>query len=191
MVYEWTEAELAALRRYHAAKEISIARMAIALGKSKSSVVRKIRSLRFPLRVSPFVAQPQWTEEKLTELTKLAPTMLSCAEIGASLGFSRSAVGYKLKALGLARGKGRSGRRGSSTKAPNKPLPVSRARPTGPLKAKVFKDVGSSEPCCWPIGTPRTPSFRYCDEPSMRGRPYCEQHFAAGHRDVCLREEAA
>jgi GcrA cell cycle regulator len=35
---------------------------------------------------------------------------------------------------------------------------------------------GKVEPCCWPFGTPRTPSFRYCDEPSLPGKAYCDDH---------------
>jgi hypothetical protein len=27
--------------------------------------------------------------------------------------------------------------------------------------------------CRWPIGEPRTPSFRYCDAPALLGKPYC------------------
>ena len=29
--------------------------------------------------------------------------------------------------------------------------------------------------CCWPIGEPNTPSFRYCDAPAKRGS-YCAEH---------------
>ena len=30
--------------------------------------------------------------------------------------------------------------------------------------------------CCWPIGTPKTPEFRYCDAPTVKGKPYCLDH---------------
>lgn len=30
--------------------------------------------------------------------------------------------------------------------------------------------------CCWPIGTPRTPEFRFCAAPAVPGRPYCAEH---------------
>lgn len=35
---------------------------------------------------------------------------------------------------------------------------------------------GRSEPCCYPIGEPGTKEFRYCDEPSEPGKPYCYGH---------------
>jgi len=38
------------------------------------------------------------------------------------------------------------------------------------------------EPCTWPIGTPRTRSFRYCDAPSIYGKPYCPEHAAAAYQ---------
>lgn len=31
-------------------------------------------------------------------------------------------------------------------------------------------------PCCWPIGEPGTKAFRYCEDPSMAGKPYCDDH---------------
>lgn len=31
-------------------------------------------------------------------------------------------------------------------------------------------------PCCWPLGDPGTKSFRYCDERTQRGSPYCGEH---------------
>jgi hypothetical protein len=36
--------------------------------------------------------------------------------------------------------------------------------------------VTSNHPCCWPIGMPGTPAFRFCEAPALRGRPYCPEH---------------
>ena len=30
--------------------------------------------------------------------------------------------------------------------------------------------------CCWPIGEPGTPDFRFCDGPALTGKPYCAPH---------------
>lgn len=30
--------------------------------------------------------------------------------------------------------------------------------------------------CCWPIGEPRTPGFRFCDDAAEPGAPYCTEH---------------
>jgi len=32
------------------------------------------------------------------------------------------------------------------------------------------------QPCCWPVGEPGTPGFRYCDEHSVPDKPYCAAH---------------
>jgi hypothetical protein len=33
-----------------------------------------------------------------------------------------------------------------------------------------------SKPCCWPLGEPGTPGFRFCEAPGLPGRSYCEEH---------------
>jgi GcrA cell cycle regulator len=34
----------------------------------------------------------------------------------------------------------------------------------------------SAATCCWPIGEPGTKSFRFCDDASLPGKPYCDEH---------------
>lgn len=36
--------------------------------------------------------------------------------------------------------------------------------------------------CCWPIGEPRTPGFRFCDAVSLPGKPYCQEHYDIAYR---------
>ena len=39
-----------------------------------------------------------------------------------------------------------------------------------------------SNQCCYPIGEPRTPGFRYCAAPvAQRGAPYCLEHMRLCH----------
>lgn len=39
--------------------------------------------------------------------------------------------------------------------------------------------------CCYPIGEPRTPGFRYCAAPiAQPGAVYCLEHKRLCHRDV-------
>lgn len=38
-----------------------------------------------------------------------------------------------------------------------------------------------AQPCCWPIGEPRTPGFRYCEAPGIPGRSYCAAHHALAY----------
>jgi len=62
--------------------------------------------------------------------------------------------------------------------------PVLRAVPTG-------RPTGRVTPCCWPIGEPGTRSFRFCDDASLGGKPYCEQHAALAYVRVRDRREDA
>lgn len=41
--------------------------------------------------------------------------------------------------------------------------------------------VRRGEPCCFPIGTPGTKDFRFCDAPSVTGKPYCSQHVVVAY----------
>jgi GcrA cell cycle regulator len=69
------------------------------------------------------------------------------------------------------------------------PAPIVRAAESDAPQT-VFKPRASTD-CCWPIGHPRTPGFRFCDEASLPGKPYCEVHYAQAYVRVRLREEAA
>lgn len=42
--------------------------------------------------------------------------------------------------------------------------------------------------CCWPIGTPGTRQFRFCEADSLPGRPYCEQHASIAFVSVRRRQ---
>lgn len=52
----------------------------------------------------------------------------------------------------------------------SEPRPVA---PTPPLVRPLGTRV---VPCCWPIGHPGTPGFRFCEDGSVPGRPYCNEH---------------
>ncbi len=45
--------------------------------------------------------------------------------------------------------------------------------------------------CCWPIGEPGTRSFRFCDEGSLPGKPYCAAHAALAYVKVRDRRDDA
>jgi GcrA cell cycle regulator len=56
--------------------------------------------------------------------------------------------------------------------------------PKGERVVRVPQDkpnVGRVEPCCFPIGEPGTKGFRYCDDPSEPGRPYCAAHMKVAY----------
>ena len=43
--------------------------------------------------------------------------------------------------------------------------------------------------CCWPLGEPGSPNFRFCDKPAIIGRPYCPDHAVRAY--VAIRVPAA
>jgi antirestriction protein ArdC len=46
----------------------------------------------------------------------------------------------------------------------------------------VFNAAIGSTSCCWPIGDPGTPSFRFCNAPNKAGKPYCPEHCVTAYR---------
>ncbi len=49
----------------------------------------------------------------------------------------------------------------------------------------------SAPSCCWPIGDPGTKAFRFCDETSAAGKPYCEDHAKLAYVKLRDRKEDA
>jgi len=45
--------------------------------------------------------------------------------------------------------------------------------------------------CCWPMGEPGKRDFRFCDEKSEPGKPYCEEHAKVAYVKVRDRREDA
>jgi GcrA cell cycle regulator len=64
--------------------------------------------------------------------------------------------------------------------APPRPQPVAATRPYGRIVT-----------CCWPIGEPGTKAFRFCDDRSEPGKPYCEDHAKLAYVKVRDRREDA
>jgi GcrA cell cycle regulator len=58
------------------------------------------------------------------------------------------------------------------------PAPVERIAPTvkPARQAPIASPRVGSQPCCWPIGEPGTPAFRFCDDPAPLDVPYCDEH---------------
>lgn len=45
--------------------------------------------------------------------------------------------------------------------------------------------------CCWPIGEPGTPGFRFCTADALNSKPYCAEHAAVAYVRVKDRREDA
>ena len=98
-----------------------------------------------------------WTSKLIEDLVRLWNEGASTAEIGRQLGISKNAVVGKAHRLSLAA----------------RPSPIKRQTAT------VTKLTGPT--CQWPIGDPRNPEFRFCNEPTAAGKPYCTGHCAVAY----------
>jgi GcrA cell cycle regulator len=87
--------------------------------------------------------------------------------------------------------------------AENEPVPAPAARPVQaaaprptvmaapPSVVRAFPRFGSARSCCWPIGEPGTPDFRFCLAEATSGKPYCTQHAAVAYVKARDRREDA
>lgn len=81
--------------------------------------------------------------------------------------------------------------------APVAPAPVAAAS-VAPAPAPMIRNFPAVSPragtrrCCWPIGDPGTPDFRFCGAEVLPGKPYCAEHAAIAYvRPRDRREDAA
>lgn len=134
-----------------------------------------------------------WPAAKIARLIELWPTGLSTQKIGLDLGTTKHAVVGKAHRLNL----------------PPRPSPILPRDPTRPIRPRKIKAApkvtlaplvtpvepppplpqwGQTHigriPCCWPMGDPKAPGFRFCDKPDVViGKPYCPAHCAEAYRE--------
>lgn len=61
---------------------------------------------------------------------------------------------------------------------PKRAVAPPQTTPAPPVVAPV-RPPPAPKPCCWPLGDPRTPEFRFCGAAALPGRPYCPAHCGA------------
>ena len=142
----------------------------------------------------------EWSDDRIRQLRRLWSEGHSTAEIGRRMGISKNAVVGKAHRLDLPARPSpiRTGGSPRASRVPrrqpvptladtmplaclcdaNIPAPVECTAPT--VKPARYAAIASprvgSQPCCWPIGEPGTPAFRFCDEPAPLDVPYCDEH---------------
>jgi GcrA cell cycle regulator len=89
----------------------------------------------------------------------------------------------------------------SSNVQPLRPAPLIGPRPMPPMLAAPtprpampsapIQSRRSAPSCCWPIGEPGTKTFRFCDDSSVHGKPYCDEHAKLAYVRVRDRKEDA
>ena len=165
---EWNEDTITRLRALWD-EGLSTAEIGRRLGITKNAVVGKAHRLVLPARPSPI----------RREAGRVAPRRPAV----------RRVVGPTLPSMAPAR----------VVEAP-RPVEIPRAPVLPPvsLGAPVLRAVpptprpmGRTPACCWPIGEPGTPSFHFCGDGAIPGKPYCAEHVAIAYVKVRDRREDA
>ena len=195
---EWSDKQIERLRELwaegHSTKQI-----AMRMGVSKNSVVGKSHRLDLPARPSPiraagsgqprknYIPKPpkvtvefEWTEKAEAYLRERWFTEDTTGSIRRVLGAREdSHVLQKGYRMGLGSRHARTVLIASSPRETVTP---------GPAPPRTYGRVIT---CFWPIGDPRTHSFRFCDAESVPGKPYCSEHAQLAYVKVRHRREDA
>ncbi|WP_372620436.1 GcrA family cell cycle regulator [Falsiroseomonas sp.] len=155
-----------------------------------------------------------WSAEAIERLRALWAEGHSTAEIGRRMGISKNAVVGKAHRLNLpARPSPIRRETGGAVARPQAVRPVRAAVPAprstlpqvaqmpaavaapamAPARAVVrpFPRAASARACCWPIGEPGQPGFRFCAGDALSGKPYCPEHAAVAYVKARDRREDA
>lgn len=131
-----------------------------------------------------------WTDERVEALRKLWMEGRTASQIAKELGdVTRNAVIGKVHRLGLSGRPSpikRKQKRIADVVKKTKPVQKIVQNNVQPIRSIVQDDVavtgGASlmdlkeRMCKWPLGDPKSASFRFCGHKSAEGLPYCEHH---------------
>ena len=168
---EWAEETIVRLRALWD-EGLSTAEIGRRLGVSKNAVVGKAHRLDLPARPSPIRRDGTGGAPRRSAPRRVAgPTLPPLSSASATA--APEAAPLAMPHL--------------ATLVP-KPTPVpppARAMPPPP------RPYGRIVTCCWPLGEPGTRSFRFCDDASEPGKPYCSEHVKLAYVKVRDRREDA
>ena len=168
---EWNEDSITKLRALWAEGH-STAEIGRRMGVSKNAVVGKAHRLTLDARPSPIRRDGDKTPRRRQLRRSQGPTLPALAAATVPIPVPMTVE--------------------PSTAAPLRPQPQPVERPAPVLRSIPAPRPGARvTPCCWPIGEPGTRSFRFCDDDSVGGKPYCEQHSALAYVKVRDRREDA
>lgn len=170
---EWTEEAIAQLRAFWAEGH-STAEIGRRMSVSKNAIVGKAHRLNLTARPSPIRRTEQGAREA-TPRRVSGPTLPAFGEAAAQ------AAPRLVHGAGCHEEGGRPEGREPESRGSAAPRPAPVARPASPRIS----------PCCWPIGEPGTPSFRFCDAGAVQGKPYCAEHVQLAYVRVRERREDA
>jgi GcrA cell cycle regulator len=165
---QWNDVTIAELRKLwdegHSTAEIGRC-----LNVSKNAVVGKAHRLNLTTRKSPIKTSPQRQDCR--------PSPSRPSSLRATLPmrpFSQRALAGRTIVAELE---------SPACAAPNAAATLGATQDRQPLSGV--------RQCCWPIGDPGTPNFRFCDVPFLPGKPYCEAHARLAYVRTPSRSEVA
>ena len=169
---EWAEETIVRLRTLWD-EGLSTAEIGRRLGVSKNAVVGKAHRLDLPARPSPIRRDGSGPRHRGGRRHAALP--------------DRPAAAVQHLADRRASSAGPSMLPRMVAPAP-RPIPVPPPVRVAPPPPRPY---GRIVTCCWPIGEPGTRSFRFCDEASEPGKPYCSDHAKLAYVRVRDRREDA
>jgi len=176
----WTEETVAQLRVLWE-EGLSTAEIGRRLGISKNAVIGKAHRLQLAARPSPIRRETQGeaaatASEPRPRRRRQAKPQPSAA--GAEVPARHAAAGQWAEVSGSEETRARR----PASSVPVKPAPSTR----------FSYQSTRSHVCCWPIGDPGKPGFRFCNAEVLPGKPYCAEHAGLAYvRMRDRREEAA
>jgi GcrA cell cycle regulator len=181
----WDEETIRHLRDLWA-QGLSTAEIGRRLNVSKNAIVGKAHRLDLDARPSPIRRDgPKPVAERPPAYPRMAgPTLPPLASAGAGLvgPLPPATPPSNIQTLRAAPVIGPRPAAPAPVAAPA-PRPVA---PSAPIQARR-----SAPSCCWPIGEPGTKTFRFCDDTSVPGKPYCEEHAKLAYVRIRDRKEDA
>lgn len=146
------------------------------LGITKNSVVGKARRMNFPPRpnpvrwLEPSASKPDVATKKARPSTPPAPA-LSMPPAADQAAAAQAPVSRQGVLVPLT---------------PPASLHHHCASPIG-----IFTQGPPQRSCCWPIGEPGKPDFRFCEVTATSGKPYCTEHAEIAYVKLQDRREGA
>ncbi len=167
---DWNEETIARLRAMWD-EGLTTAEIGRRLGVTKNAVVGKSHRLLLPPRPSPIRRMPAGQTPRPQPRRTVGPTLppLQHAARGPVPVPVPIPVPVSVSVLGR---------------------PVLTVRPPA-LRALPSMAGGRITTCCWPLGEPGTPTFRFCDDAAQANKPYCGAHAALAYVKVRDRREDA
>jgi GcrA cell cycle regulator len=164
---EWTTEAIDRLRALWAEGH-STAEIGRRMGVSKNAVVGKAHRLQLPARPSPIRRDPAAPRPVAAGRRPTLPPLRVVASAAPATRREEAAPVVVPVAAASA------------------PAPVAKPAPV----VRAFPRLGTRS-CCWPIGEPGTPGFKFCTAEALPGKPYCAEHAAIAYVRVKDRREDA